>query len=206
MRHLYKYYNLRESTILDTSTEYSYILDGYESFTVSNCNQLIIYLDLVKGSLTTMEMVVEFAPIVHYDLSYDAQSGNFTVGDTVKGESSGATGVIVKDTDAGTAGTLVIKTLRDGVFLDNEIITDESTGSATTNGTTSISDYGWSQEASKTISGGTSTDVALTHEYSANTSLAIPIPIMHKNIRIGLKGVGTVANSSGKLQAAIGTV
>jgi hypothetical protein len=67
-------------------------------------------------------------------LAYDAQSGNFTVGLTVTGGTSGATGVIVNDADAGTTGAL---TLRDvsGDFQNNETITDSGSGSATVNGT-----------------------------------------------------------------------
>ncbi|MBZ4251945.1 hypothetical protein LAJ57_13660, partial [Streptococcus pneumoniae] len=37
-------------------------------------------------------------------LPYDAQSGNFTVGLTITGATSGATGVIAKDVDAGATG------------------------------------------------------------------------------------------------------
>lgn len=74
-------------------------------------------------------------------LAYDAQTGNFTLGLTITGGTSGATAVIVKDTDSGTTGTLTLKTIS-GTFSDNEIITDTSTGSATVNGTlTSVQFY-----------------------------------------------------------------
>lgn len=65
-------------------------------------------------------------------LPYDAQSANFTVGDTVTGGSSGATGKILKDIDGGTTGTLWINVLT-GVFVDNETLTDAHTGHATSN-------------------------------------------------------------------------
>jgi len=65
-------------------------------------------------------------------LPYDAQSANFTVGLTVTGGTSGATGVIIADTDAGGTGTLELANIS-GIFADNETITDTSTGSATVN-------------------------------------------------------------------------
>lgn len=73
-----------------------------------------------------------FIPALPSNLAYDGQTGNFTVGLTITGGTSGATGVIVSDTDAGSTGTLVLSGIT-GVFVDNEIITDTSTGSATVN-------------------------------------------------------------------------
>lgn len=67
-------------------------------------------------------------------LNYDAQTANFTVGDTVTGGTSGATGTIQWDYDNGSTGTLVISNLT-GTFQDDELITDPSGGSATVNGT-----------------------------------------------------------------------
>ncbi len=67
-------------------------------------------------------------------LAYDAQTANFTVGLVITGATSGATARITADADSGLTGTLTVKDII-GVFLDNEIITDSSTGSATVNGT-----------------------------------------------------------------------
>ena len=67
-------------------------------------------------------------------LAYDAQTANFTVGLVITGATSGATARITADADGGGTGTLTVKDII-GVFLDNEIITDSSTGSATVNGT-----------------------------------------------------------------------
>lgn len=66
-------------------------------------------------------------------LAYDTQTGNFTLGTILTGGTSGATGRIVADSDSGATGTLTLTDIT-GVFLDNEIITDTSTGSATVNG------------------------------------------------------------------------
>jgi hypothetical protein len=66
-------------------------------------------------------------------LNYDGQTGDFTVGLTVTGGTSGATGVIVRDEDAGTTGTLYLQSVS-GTFQDNEAITDTGTGAATVNG------------------------------------------------------------------------
>lgn len=66
-----------------------------------------------------------------YALDYDAQTSNFTVGNTVTGGTSSATGTIAADVDAGTTGTLYVIDVS-GTFQDNETITD-ATGSATSN-------------------------------------------------------------------------
>lgn len=70
---------------------------------------------------------------VTYKLSYDGQTGNFTVGDTLTGGTSGATGTIAFDNDGGTTGALYLTGVS-GTFADNETITDATTGSATANG------------------------------------------------------------------------
>lgn len=65
-------------------------------------------------------------------LPYDAQSGTFTVGLTVTGGTSGATARIIADNDGGVTGTLTVLPLS-GTFVNDETITDSSTGSATAN-------------------------------------------------------------------------
>lgn len=67
-------------------------------------------------------------------LAYDSQTGDFTTGLTVTGATSGATALAVSDTDGGATGTLEVRDIV-GAFVDNEILTDSSTGSATVNGT-----------------------------------------------------------------------
>ncbi len=67
-------------------------------------------------------------------LAYDTQTGNFTAGLVLTGQTSGATARIQADADGGTTGTLTLVDVS-GTFVDNEIITDSSTGSATVNGT-----------------------------------------------------------------------
>lgn len=69
-------------------------------------------------------------------LAYDTQTANFTAGKTLTGGTSGATAVIVADTDGGATGTLTLKEIT-GVFADNETITDNNgtPGSAAVNGT-----------------------------------------------------------------------
>jgi hypothetical protein len=71
-------------------------------------------------------------------LAYDTQTANFTVGTMLTGATSGAKGRIVADADGGTTGTLTLQSIV-GTFIDNEIITDTSTGSATANGTQATS-------------------------------------------------------------------
>lgn len=67
-------------------------------------------------------------------LNYDTQTGNFTAGLTITGGTSTATAIIVIDDDSGATGVLTIREIA-GTFVTSEIITDTSTGSATTNGT-----------------------------------------------------------------------
>jgi hypothetical protein len=72
-------------------------------------------------------------------LAYDGQTGNFTKGLIVVGHTSGATARIIADADAGVTGTLTLKSIL-GTFVDNELLTDTSTGSATANGTLTLVD------------------------------------------------------------------
>jgi hypothetical protein len=82
--------------------------------------------------ITTATDVSRIGPL--NTLPYDNQSANFTVGLVVTGATSGATGMIVSQVDAGTTGTLTLQQIS-GIFVDNETITDTSTGSATVNRT-----------------------------------------------------------------------
>lgn len=74
-------------------------------------------------------------------LAYDTQTHNFTAGLVVTGATSGASGVILQDVDAGATGTLTLGNVQLGPtglsFVDNEIIADTAgtPGSATANGT-----------------------------------------------------------------------
>lgn len=68
-------------------------------------------------------------------LDYDAQTANFTIGQTLTGGTSSATGLIVNDTDAGATGTLELADIT-GTFQDDEPITDALTGAAVANGVT----------------------------------------------------------------------
>jgi hypothetical protein len=70
-------------------------------------------------------------------LAYDSQTANFTVGAVLTGATSGATGRITADSDAGTTGTLTLQDV-DGVFVDNEALTDDQAGAATCNGALSF--------------------------------------------------------------------
>lgn len=67
-------------------------------------------------------------------LAYDAQTGDFTVGTILTGGTSGATALILADSDSGATGRLTITGIT-GTFQDNETITDTGSGSATSQGT-----------------------------------------------------------------------
>lgn len=66
-------------------------------------------------------------------LKYDAQSGNFTVGLYATG-AGGSTGIIKGDLDGGTEGKLIILGASEN-YVNNEAVTDSSTGAATVDGT-----------------------------------------------------------------------
>ena len=72
-------------------------------------------------------------------LAYDGQGAtNFTANLIVTGTTSDAKAVILSDADSGATGILTLKMLS-GSFENNELITDTGTGSATVNGTLSVS-------------------------------------------------------------------
>lgn len=66
---------------------------------------------------------------ITYPLLYKTQTTDFTVGQTVTGATSGATGVIAAQTDNGTSGSLVLIT-ETGTWVDSEAITDGLGGAA----------------------------------------------------------------------------
>ena len=70
------------------------------------------------------------------ELKFDAKSGQFTVGLTVTGGTSGATGIIrrVEQMPNGTVGKLFLSDIT-LTFQDNELLTDTATGKAYADGT-----------------------------------------------------------------------
>lgn len=64
------------------------------------------------------------------DINYISQTANFTVGQIVTGGTTGDTGLIVADADAGATGTLSLIN-QDGPFVNGELLTDPLGGSAT---------------------------------------------------------------------------
>lgn len=96
----------------------------------------------IFGTATAKNDISRVGPL--NTLPYDGQSGNFTVGLTITGGTSAATGVIIADVDAGATGTLTLSNIK-GLFVDNETITDTGTGSAAVNRalTSLIADAVW---------------------------------------------------------------
>lgn len=84
----------------------------------------------VTGTGTSKDDVSRIGPL--NSLPYDTQTGNFTTGQILTGGTSGATARIVADTDGGATGTLTLEFIQ-GIFSDNETITDEGSGSAAVN-------------------------------------------------------------------------
>lgn len=103
---------------------------------------------LVEASVSAIELngahfgafkVVQAAHQAAATLNYQSQSANYTVGNTIKGASSGAQGTIVADSDSGTSGTVSLVAVT-GTFIDGEIIAEISpgSGSAHVNGAITI--------------------------------------------------------------------
>lgn len=86
----------------------------------------------ITGTGTSFNDISYVGPL--NTLPYDGQTGNFTAGLIITGGTSGATAKIISDVDAGATGTLTLEFMS-GIFVDNETITDTSTGSATVNRT-----------------------------------------------------------------------
>lgn len=66
-------------------------------------------------------------------LNFDNQITDYTVGQIITGETSGATGRIVAQTDNGGSGFVELTDIR-GIFLNNETISDPEGGEALVNG------------------------------------------------------------------------
>lgn len=97
------------------------------------------YIYLAPGASATSDTIVGLTGISGadieecgwntYNLKFDGQTGNFTIGQTVTGTTSGATGVIVAQTDSGASGSLTLIS-ETGTWQDNEAITDPLGGAA----------------------------------------------------------------------------
>lgn len=100
-----------------------------------------VFLDLVNGS--DKKLIYDGADFYQigstslYAIDYTAETAPFTVGKTLTGATSAATGTIVKVIDNGTTGTLWVDTVT-GTFGASEVVSDNNTapGSATTAGAT----------------------------------------------------------------------
>ena len=99
-----------------TPADYDFVVDGLYAglvlnvFSLTGTNMSVTATDLIDGG---------------FDLAYDAQTANFTVGRRIRQEFTNASGVIVDDTDGGATGTLRLKRVT-GNFADNYPIFEES--------------------------------------------------------------------------------
>lgn len=107
--------------------------------TVSNTASYTLpsdFRDLRTGAVFETRTSSDFGAI-----SYDAKTDAFsTIGQTITGGTSGATGTLSSVVDYGTTGTLVMTSVS-GTFQDNETLTGTTEGSATSNGTVTSFKY-----------------------------------------------------------------
>jgi hypothetical protein len=196
---------VRSSAIVTNSyVASSNILGVFRSADIQDKNQLLLYVNFTKGSLTSAEVKVDFADNLKYSFAYDGQSANFTVGERISTKDGQNYATIVSDTDGGATGTLVVNNLV-GSFADNAEIVGNLGGKALVNGaTTDVSD--WYQETASSVSGGTITESLAEHAFTSTGKYRIAIPLKDRYARISAKGTGTVDNSLVAIDAIVGQV
>lgn len=106
-------------------------LTFFKTFSTTNASEGIEY-NKFFAVVNQAEKVGYFHETGRF-LDFDAQGSNFTIGETLTGGTSGATGILLLQNDSGPSGTLLLNSIT-GTFQDNETITS-SGGSATVNGT-----------------------------------------------------------------------
>lgn len=85
-----------------------------------------------RGRPRPNETIIDATPLPRDkapQLEYDQQTANFEIGQTLTGETSGATGRILADEDRGRDGNLTLTGV-EGEFVEGERIFDEQGGSA----------------------------------------------------------------------------
>jgi|GEM_PF-1591441 len=87
--------------------------------------------DGISGSATVNGAIVDQLAVIlsQQTLVFSGQTVNFTVGQVVTGATSGATGYLASQTDAGATGSLFL-TNTAGIFIDGETLTDGLGGTA----------------------------------------------------------------------------
>ena len=202
----YKLHRVRPSAVLTDAYVAGNII-GVDIDVESNLerkNELILLFDFTIGSLTSAELKVEFAHELQKSLAYDGQTANFAVGEIVTGTVSKAQGTVVKDTDAGATGTLVLRNVI-GQFQDNEAITGNVAGVAVVNGSLSDTTI-WHQETAQALTAGLSTLSLVEHQVTATGKYRLPIEVMDRYIKVSAKGTGTATGSLLTVLAATGSI
>lgn len=152
-------------------------------FTVRNTTKIGVMSSTGPGVIQTWTYILGYSVSSATrvtKLNFKSQTVNYTVGLTVTGGTSGATGVISSQVDAGTTGTLTLTAVT-GTFLDGELVTDTGGGSATANG----SQYGYT-----TLTLDIATPGASAHGFSAGNVLYLASTNI--NFSSGLKTLDTV--------------
>lgn len=215
--------HLRDSVILTTSYVETNVMGDWRSSTDNTknlklYNQVNLLFDITKGNLDSIEWIIEPSNLFLFDLAYDAQSFDFAEGDTITGVSSRTTGKIVKDTDSGTSGTLVvsINNNKEVGFIDNENITSSSGGLAVVNGavnsvTSEPSDFSFYKDTVSVLEKGTETVylnkiVKDLTELDTRDRFTYKFDINFQLLRLSVKGVGDPTGSLLSIDAILGEV
>jgi hypothetical protein len=210
----YQTHLVRSSAILvDATYVAGNILGLGQSPNLKNFDEIWLDVSFTIGSLTSAEIKVDFSHELLYDLAYDGQTGNFAVGEVVTGGTSGAVATVVSDTDAGAAGTLVVRVTNKGKsgtgFFDNEALTGDASGVAVVNGAmtlaeSSISEATWFPQTVLSTTAGTSTVTNHVYSRAVTGNFCLFVPVNAAYARISAKGTGTATGSLMGITALLG--
>ena len=151
----------------------------------------------ITGTAPTIQLTVVELVDARLSLPYDGQTVNFALGDTVRGQSSGATGLVVADTDGGATGTLELKNVR-GRFRDDEVLEEVGgTGLAVVNSATGgtwvyTEDGQYGQTAA--LNAAASTRLELVMPLTGTPATAHLHPLIARRYRLKYTAGGTITN------------
>jgi hypothetical protein len=193
--------DIRSSAILTTS-----YVAGTIAHNKEHNNQALVIVNFTIGNLTSAEVKIEFTNSLRYTQDYDAQSANFTAGETLMSVDRTTTRAkIISDSDGGTTGTLTLGPIRGTAITDNQSLIDSAGGEALANGVSTEAST-WYQETASSVTGGTSTETELEHKFTASGTYRLAIPLKDRYIKISAKGTGTVTGSLMDIDLIMGTV
>ncbi|RUL88407.1 hypothetical protein [Tautonia sociabilis] len=96
-------------------------------------DQTLPTVEVPRGGPRVNETVIDATPLPRDkapQIDYRDQQANFTIGERITGQQSGATGIILADDDQGFEGTLTLGQVT-GEFKEGELLSGSNSGAAT---------------------------------------------------------------------------